>query len=129
MSIWSANSAGYDQAALGQHCLLRNVCSNNLGKSGTLYLFYHLTFFFLICHDYVRGKAVPCKLYNSAPIITAKDILIFFSFFVFQRKQVLAFHVNPSASRQIHMKCQDLFSLKNNFFPVIWPSDLVFDPE
>ena len=33
-------------------------------------------------------------------------------FFIFQRKQVLTFHCESSAWQTIHMKCQDLFSLK-----------------
>ena len=40
----------------------------------------------------------------KAPITTAADDNFLLFFFIFQRKQVLTFHVK---------KCQDLFSLKN----------------
>ena len=67
----------------------------------------------------------------KAPITTAADDIFFNFFYYFQRKQVLTFHVNlllgrrftwktcldisceSSAWQAIHMKCQDLFSLKN----------------
>ena len=46
----------------------------------------------------------------KAPMTTvADDNFFLFFFFIFQRKQVLTFH----AWQMIHMKCQDLFPLKN----------------
>ena len=44
----------------------------------------------------------------KAPITTAADDILKYFSFIFQRKQVLIFH-----GQTIHMKYQDLFSLKN----------------
>ena len=51
----------------------------------------------------------------KAPITTASNILIFFffSFFNFSRKTGLDISCESSAWQTIHMKYQDLFSLKN----------------
>ena len=54
---------------------------------------------------------VPLTL--KAPITTAADDNFFIYFFYFSEKTSLDISCESSAWQMIHMKCQDLFSLKN----------------
>ena len=60
-----------------------------------------------------KNNLYPCKpqFYYIVPITTTADDILKYFFIIFQRKQVLVFHMN--CLQTIHMKCQDLFSLKN----------------
>ena len=64
-----------------------------------------------------KEKHLLNSLTPKAPITTAADdnIFIFFYFlFYFSEKTSLDISCESSAWQMIHMKCQDLFSLKNN---------------
>ena len=73
------------------------------------------------CHATFLQKGVPsATVLNVALGLTPEsqlqptedNFLFLFFFFFFQRKQVDISH-GLSAWKTIHMKCQDLFSLKN----------------
>ena len=49
----------------------------------------------------------------KAPVTTAADEIFFYFFFIFSEKTSLDISCELSAKQTIHMKCQDLFSLKN----------------
>ena len=68
--------------------------------------------------DELRSKCYFCPKTHQPEKhqLQLQQMTIFFIllFFFFQRKQVLTFYANHlSAKQTIHMKCQDLFSLKN----------------
>ena len=66
-------------------------------------------------------NAVSMLRFNTlilkVPITTAADdnflLLLFFFFFFFSEKTSLDISCELSAKQTVHMKCQDLFSLKN----------------
>ena len=68
----------------------------------------------------MANSAVPyqTKMCLKAPIITAADdnfvYLFIYLFFFFSEKTSLDISCESSAWQMIHMKCLDLFSLKNN---------------
>ena len=53
------------------------------------------------------------RLTLKVQITTVADIFIYF-FFYFSEKTSIDISCESSAWQMIHMKCQDLFSLKNN---------------
>ena len=56
--------------------------------------------------------SVPLPLTLKAPITTAADDNFVLFFFYFSEKTSLDISCESSAWQMIHMKCQDLFSLK-----------------
>ena len=77
---------------------------------------------YTICNPSSNMLDTSTGLILKAPITTAADDNIFY-FFYFSEKTSLDISCESSAWQMIHMKCQDLFSLKNkkkkNFLDVV----------
>ena len=67
----------------------------------------------LLVYQWTANPDCVDHLTLKAPITTAADDIFFLIFFNFSEKTSLDIRCESSAWQMIHMKCQDLFSLKN----------------